>query len=82
MLKLEIPMFLTRPLLTSLSVSYGSIEAGTLAYLLHLGPGGRDVLTEVEVEELLARLALDGVLLSGENTLWGVNLKVDLIGQT
>jgi hypothetical protein len=54
----------------------------TLAYLLHLGPGGRDVLTEVEVEELLARLALDGVLLSGENTLWGVNLKVDLIGQT
>lgn len=73
-------MFLTRPLLTSYSFSYRSTLWQTLAYLLHLGPSGRDVLTEVEVEELLARLALDGVLLSGENTLWGVNLKVDLIG--
>lgn len=50
--------------------------------LLHLGPSGRNILTELDIKELLARLALDGVLLGRENALGSIDLEVDLIGQS
>lgn len=48
------------------------------AYLLHLGPGRGDIIRELDIEELLSRLALDGVLLGRKDTLGSVNLQVDL----
>jgi hypothetical protein len=47
-------------------------------YLLHRLPGRGDVIGESNVQLLLAVRGLDGVLLRGENALWGVNLEVDL----
>jgi hypothetical protein len=46
--------------------------------LLHLGPGGGDIVGKLNVEELLSGLALDGVFLGGEDTFGSIDLQVDL----
>ena len=46
--------------------------------LLHLGPGGGDIVGKLNVEELLSGLALDGVLLGREDTFGSIDLQVDL----
>lgn len=47
-------------------------------HLLHGLPSRGDIVRELNVELLLAVRGLDGVLLSREDTLGGVNLEVDL----
>ena len=49
-----------------------------VAHLLHLGPSGGDIVGELNIEELLSRLALDGVFLGRKDALWSINLQVDL----
>lgn len=49
--------------------------------LLHLGPSGGDIIGELNIEELLSRLALDGVFLGRKDTLWSIDLQVDLTAQ-
>ena len=51
---------------------------GQVAHLLHLGPGGRDIVGKLNIEELLSRLALDGVFLGRKDALRSINLQVDL----
>jgi hypothetical protein len=46
--------------------------------LLHLGPGGGDIVGKLNIEELLSGLALDGVFLGGEDTFGSIDLQVDL----
>jgi hypothetical protein len=46
--------------------------------LLHLGPGGGDIVGKLNIEELLSGLALDGVFLGGEHTFGSIDLQVDL----
>ena len=46
--------------------------------LLHLGPGGGDIVGKLNIEELLSGLALDGVLLGREDTFGSIDLQVDL----
>jgi hypothetical protein len=78
MLKLEIPMFLTRPWSTSYDISLRPDSIAKETYLLHLLPCRGDILRELNIEHLLAGLALDGVLLGRKNALGSVNLEVDL----
>jgi hypothetical protein len=46
--------------------------------LLHLGPGGGNIVGKLNIEELLSGLALDGVFLGGEDTFGSIDLQVDL----
>jgi hypothetical protein len=82
MLKLEIPIDLTRPFSRScISAPRPQLAWIFFAHLLHLGPGWRDIVRELDVEALLAVL-LDGVLVLWDLTLWAVDLEVDLKSAT
>jgi hypothetical protein len=72
---------LDESLVDKLGVSLTPIKGFLPAYLLHLGPGGGDIIRELDIEELLSRLAFDGVLLGRKDTLGSVNLQVDLACQ-
>jgi len=78
MLKLEIPIDLVNPASTSWGQKDSFWEGSAPTHLLHGLPGGGDIVGQRDIELGLALGVSDNVVPGGANTLWGVNLEVDL----
>ena len=76
-MKLEIPIDLVKPASTSW-YKCRSHKTNRVTHLLHGLPGGGNIVGQRDIELGLALRVPDDVVPSGANTLWGVDLEVDL----